>query len=82
MKSIAIFILFLGLILIIKGYYSKKYKKITEPKVIIKYIPRSEYDEQMSPQEKLDDFYKGLFEKTQPNVYDSKINIDVINKEK
>lgn len=82
MKAIAIFLLFLGMILIVKGYYSNKYKNINEPKVIIKYIPRSEYEEQMSPQEKLDDFYKGLFEKTQPNFYDSKINIDTNNKDK
>lgn len=82
MKALAILLLFIGMVLVIKGYYSNKYKKLEEPKVIIKYIPRSEYDEQLSPQEKLDDFYKGLFEKTQPNVYDSKINIDTNNKEK
>lgn len=82
MKALAILLLFIGMVLVIKGYYSNKYKKLEEPKVIIKYIPRSEYDEQMSPQEKLDDFYKGLFEKTQPNIYDNKINIDTNNKEK
>jgi hypothetical protein len=82
MKALAILLLFIGMVLVIKGYYSNKYKNLEEPKVIIKYIPRSEYDEQMSPQEKLDDYYKGLFEKTQPNVYDSKINIDTNNKEK
>ena len=82
MKALAILLLFIGMVLVIKGYYSNKYKKLEEPKVIIKYSPRSEYDEQMSPQEKLDDFYKGLFEKTQPNIYDSKINIDTNNKEK
>ena len=76
MKSIAIFILFLGLILIIKGYYSKKYKKITEPKIIIKYIPRSEYEDQLSDSEKLSEFYKNMFELTQPNTYDSKINLN------
>ena len=82
MKALAILLLFIGMVLVIKGYYSNKYKKLEEPKVIIKYIPRSEYEEQLSPEEKLDDFYKGLFEKTQPNVYDSKINIDTNNKEK
>jgi hypothetical protein len=82
MKALAILLLFIGMVFVIKGYYSNKYKQINEPKVIIKYIPRSEYDEQMTPQEKLDDFYKGLFEKTQPNVYDSKINIDTNNKVK
>ena len=82
MKALAILLLFIGMILVIKGYYSNKYKNLEEPKTIIKYIPRSEYDEQMSPQEKLDDYNKGLFEKTQPNVDDSKINIETNNKEK
>ena len=80
MKALAILLLFIGMVLVIKGYYSNKYKKLEEPKVIIKYIPRNEYEEQMSPQEKLDEFYKGLFEKIQPNIYDSKININTNNK--
>lgn len=69
MKAIAIFILFLGMILIVKGYYSKKYQKLGQPKVIIKYIPRSEYEEQLSDEQRLNDFYKGMFESTQPNLY-------------
>lgn len=73
MKAIAIFILFLGMILIVKGYYSKKYKILSQPKVIIKYIPRSEYEEQLSDEQKLGEFYKGMFENTQPNIYNSKI---------
>jgi len=71
MKAIAIFLLFLGMILIVKGYYSKKYNKLAKPKVIIKYIPRSEYEEQLSDEQKLSEFYKGLFENTQPNLYDA-----------
>ena len=73
MKAIAVFLLFLGMILIVKGYYSKKYNKLAKPKVIVKYIPRSEYEEQLSDNQRLSNFYKGLFEDTQPNLYD--INI-------
>jgi len=77
MKAIAVFLLFLGMILIIKGYYSHKYNKMTTPKVIVKYIPRSEYEAQMSDDMRLADFYKGLFESvSQPNMYDSKINVN------
>lgn len=76
MKAIAVFLLFLGMLLIINGYYSNKYKKQTQPKVIIKYIPRSEYEAQMSDDERLSEFYKGMFEGTQPNQYNSKININ------
>lgn len=75
MKAIAVFFLFLGMLLIIKGYYSSKYKKLSQPKVVVKYIPRSEYEAQMSDEERLSEFYKGMFEGTQPNQYNSKINI-------
>jgi hypothetical protein len=40
-----------------------------QPKVIIKYIPRSEYEEQLSDEQRLNDFYKGMFENTKPNLY-------------
>jgi hypothetical protein len=76
MKAIAIFLLFLGMILIVKGYYSKKYKKFTEPKIIIKYIPRSEYEEQLSDSQRLSEYYKGMFEDTQPNIYNPNIKIN------
>ncbi len=76
MKAIAIFLLFLGMILIIKGYYSNKYKNATKPEVIIKYVPRDEYEAQLSDELRLAEFYKGMFEGIQPNLYNSKINID------
>jgi len=61
MKAIAIFILFIGCLLIIQGYYSNK-KICKKDKVIIKYIPRSVYEEQMTPAESLQTFYKGMFD--------------------
>lgn len=64
MKSIAIFILFIGTILIIQGYYSNL-AACPKPKTIIKYIPRSLYEEQLSDNGNLDEYYKGMFEKTQ-----------------
>lgn len=80
MKSIAIFILFLGMILVVQGYYSYKYNKMNEPKVVVKYIPRSEYEDLMTPPEKLAEFYKSMFEGTQPFVYNDKIILDDNNK--
>lgn len=73
MKSIAIFILFLGVVLIINGYYENKYSKNEIPnKTIIKYIPISQYEETLTDSEQLAQFYKGMFELTQPNLYDAK----------
>jgi len=74
MKSIALFILFVGTILIIKGYYENKYRKIANEnnKTVIKFLPVSEYEQTLNPQEELEMFYKGMFELTQPNIYDYK----------
>ena len=47
MKAIAIFLLFIGAILIVQGYYDKKLTCGKE-KIIVKYIPRSTYEEQMN----------------------------------
>jgi hypothetical protein len=74
MKSIALFMLFIGSLLIIKNYYENKYVKQTEPKTIIKYLPISQYEQVMTDEQSLSDFYKGMFEQTQPNIYDYKKN--------
>ena len=64
--------LFVGVVLIIKSYYELKYSKMDTPKEIIKYIPISQYEETLTDSEKLAEFYKGMFELTQPNIYDVK----------
>lgn len=61
MKAVAIFFLFIGSILIIQGYYSRK-NECPKDKVTIKYIPRSTYEDQMSDSESLQQFYKSMFE--------------------
>ena len=61
MKAIAIFLLFLGSIMIIQGYYNNK-SVCKKDKVIVNYIPRSIYEEQLKPDESLQTFYKSMFE--------------------
>jgi hypothetical protein len=61
MKPIAIFLLFIGSLMIIQGYYNNK-SVCKKDKVIVKYIPRSVYEEQLKPEESLQTFYKGMFE--------------------
>ena len=61
MKAIAIFLLFIGSLMIIQGYYNNK-SVCKKDKVIFKYIPRSIYEEQLKPEESLQTFYKGMFE--------------------
>ena len=61
MKAVALFLLFIGSILIIQGYYS--YKKLCKKnKVEVKYVPREIYESQLSDQESLSIFYKNMFE--------------------
>jgi len=73
MKAIALFLLFVGVILIIKSYYENKYViKPNKQKTIIKYVPISQYEETLTDKETLTQFYKGMFELTQPNIYDAK----------
>lgn len=61
MKSIAIFLLFIGTVLIIQGYYSNL-AFCPKPKTIVKYIPRTLYEEQLSENQNLDSYYKSMFE--------------------
>tara|TARA_B100000795_G_scaffold264300_1_gene244632 strand:+ start:2576 stop:2776 length:201 start_codon:yes stop_codon:yes gene_type:complete len=61
MKAIAIFVLFIGSLLIIQGYYSNL-KICKKDKVVVKYIPRNVYEDQMSPEQNLETFYKSMFE--------------------
>ena len=61
MKAISIFLLFIGSLLIIQGYYANK-SVCKKDKVIVKYIPRSIYEEQLKPEESLQSFYKSMFE--------------------
>jgi len=61
MKAIAIFLLFIGTILIVQGYDSKKHT-CSKEKVVVKYVPRSTYEEQLKPDESLQTFYRGMFE--------------------
>lgn len=60
MKSIAIFLLFIGTVLIIQGYYNN-IAACPKPKTIIKYVPRSLFEEQLSGEDNLTNTYQGMF---------------------
>lgn len=65
MKAIAVFLLFVGMFLVVQGYYQQA-SKCPTPKVEVKYIPRSMYEEQMSDEQKLQVHFKSLFEDVTP----------------
>jgi hypothetical protein len=65
MKAVAVFLLFLGTILILQGYYSQKKEEKECPKqtVQIKYVPRSVYQEQINAgaNDAVTRHFKGMF---------------------
>jgi hypothetical protein len=65
MNAIAIFLLFVGMFLLVQGYYDQK-TTCPEPKVEVKYIPRSLYEEQLSSDQSVSRHFKSLFEDTMP----------------
>lgn len=67
MKGIAVFILFVGMFLVVQGYYSKT-TACPLPQVQVKYIPMSLYEEQLSndPEKSISRQFKGMFEDTNP----------------
>lgn len=65
MKAIALFFLFLGVFLITQGYYSQK-TVCEPPKEVIKYVPLSVYEDQLSGEERISKQFKSMFEDTSP----------------
>lgn len=65
MNAIAVFLLFVGMFLIVQGYYDRK-SECPAPKVEIKYIPRSLYEEQLSPEQSVSQQFRSMFEDTSP----------------
>jgi hypothetical protein len=59
MKSILLFVFLIGIFMVLFGY-SKNFQKCPEPQIEYRYIPRSFYEEQMSPPEIFKSF-NGMF---------------------
>lgn len=65
MKAIAVFLLFVGMFLVVQGYYQQS-TKCPPAKVEVKYIPQSLYEEQLSDKQKLQVHFKSMFEDVTP----------------
>jgi hypothetical protein len=66
MKSVAVFMLFVGMFLILQGYYSQQAEACPAPTVQVKYVPRSVYEDQLSDDQKVGQQFKSLFEDIAP----------------
>jgi hypothetical protein len=67
MKGIAVFMLFIGMFLVVQGYYAQS-TACPEPKIQIKYVPRSLYEEQLSDNKEnpISKQFRGMFEDLDP----------------
>lgn len=67
MKAVAVFLLFIGMFLVVQAYYSQT-TKCPAPRVEVKYIPLSLYEEQLAadPKRSISQQFKGMFEDANP----------------
>ena len=63
MTSLILTLLFIGIIIIIQGYYQQKLKNEKSKKIIKKYIPLNIYEQKMNGSEFIINQFKSSFEK-------------------
>jgi hypothetical protein len=67
MKSIAMFLLFVGVLLIINGIYEQKYQSLKKNvRVEYRFIPRTYYEEQLAENANVTANFANMFQKTSP----------------
>ena len=67
MKSIALLIMFIGLMFLVLGYMNQ-ITEVKKPTIEYRYIPRTFQEEQNEPPI-LTDLYRGMFDGQQPYLY-------------
>lgn len=67
MKSIAMFMLFVGVLLIINGIYEQKYQSLKKNvRVEYRFIPRTYYEEQLSENSNVTANFANIFKRSEP----------------
>jgi len=66
MRAVAVFMLFVGMFMVLQGYYAQQAEQCPAPSVQIKYVPMSVYEDQLGSDEKVGRQFKSMFEDTQP----------------
>lgn len=66
MKTVSITLFFMGILMIVIGYYQNKLKRVSKKeKIKYKFIPRSYYDEQLS-NDTTESHFSSLFDSNSP----------------
>lgn len=63
MKNLILLLLFIGILLIVQGYYENKISKVKSKKIVKKYVPLHIYEGQMNGSESIDNQFKSTFQK-------------------
>jgi len=66
MRAVAVFLLFVGMFMVLQGYYAHEAESCPAPTVQIKYVPLSVYEDQLGADEKVGQQFKSMFEDIQP----------------
>lgn len=65
MKSIAVFVLFLGMFLVVQGYYQQKLTVLQQKEAKsgpVKFIPRTTYEDQLAENPTISQQFKSMFD--------------------
>tara|TARA_B000000477_G_C6087682_1_gene226196 strand:- start:525 stop:743 length:219 start_codon:yes stop_codon:yes gene_type:complete len=63
MKNVILLLLFIGILVIVQGYYENKLSSVKKEKTIIKYVPLHVYEGKMNGSESINNQFKSSFEK-------------------
>ena len=63
MKNLVLLLMFIGILIIIQGYYETKLSQVKSQKTVIKHVPLHIYEGRMNGKEMIDNQFKSTFEK-------------------
>lgn len=63
MKNVILLLVFIGILVIVQGYYENKISNVKKQKTVVKYVPLHIYEGKMNGAESIDNQFKSSFEK-------------------
>jgi hypothetical protein len=63
MKNVILLLVFIGILVIVQGYYENKISNVKKQQTITKYVPLHTYEGKMNGTESIDNQFKSSFEK-------------------
>jgi hypothetical protein len=63
MKNVILLLVFIGILVIVQGYYENKISNVKKQQTVVKYVPLHVYEGKMNGAELIDNQFKSSFEK-------------------